>query len=251
MNLKRIAQKGILAVALSSLLPLGAQAETTPEFDWVEAYLTVQEAEVTAGPVETLDINSPYAIVSDCSESEFDSPLATRPNPVSPLDPVEVIIDDIINIGSKIWEIVTAGRPVVNVNMPTAYALPRGTQCWTELESWNPPKSQTFNVAYRNLLGMEVVNFSYRLVYTAGGSYNGAGEYLANVTVFPAEVDVAWGFTFDANVNVGQLVNLGTSSQPEAGMELAVDWKVSTVVKESRTVQNYFIRGNGAMTQLQ
>ena len=97
---------------------------------------------------------------------------------------------------------------------------------------------------------MTVVRFDYRVIYTAGGSYQGAGQYLANVTVFPAKVQVMWLFTFDAEVEVGQLINLGSRTDPEAGMEIAVRWKVKNPIISNQNTENYFVRGNGELTQL-
>jgi hypothetical protein len=235
--------------ALTVVMPL-AHAETpaTREQSWVDAYLTLQKPEVKAEPVETLHYSSPFAISKDCGGY---TPMAVDPGSlIGDLGVVDVVIDKIINIGSKLWNIVLANAPVTTLNMPTASALPQGTQCWVELENWQLPKSQMFHVTYKNLLGMQVVNFSYRLVYTAGGSYNGAGQYLANVTVFPAKVDVAWGFKFDADVSVGDIMNLGSKTDPEAGLQVDVQWKVNTPFNSHTSTNNYFIRGSGDVVQL-
>lgn len=154
--------------------------------------------------------------------------------------------NEIVAIGEKVWTIIEAGRPVVNVTTPPVVsALPRGLECWSDLDSWKAPKTKSYEVVYKNGFGMEVVKFRFRLHYTYGGGHKGTGQYLANVTVLPAELNVLWGFTFDANVEVNQALNLGTFDNPMAGLELNLKWKVSTVVKETQNSFHFFVQGDG------
>jgi hypothetical protein len=104
---------------------------------------------------------------------------------------------------------------------------------------------ETYEVAYKNLFGMEVVKFHFRLAYTYGGGRAGAGRYLANVSVLPAELNVLWGYTFNAEVQVMPAVNLGNVTSPVAGLEVNVVWQVKTVLKESDNSVHYFVRGDG------
>ena len=92
---------------------------------------------------------------------------------------------------------------------------------------------------------MEDVKFRFRLQYTYGGGHSGIGKYLANVTVMPAEVSVSWGYTFNADVQVLNAVNVGTSLSPVAGLELNLKWQVKTVLKESDNSFNFFVQGDG------
>lgn len=153
--------------------------------------------------------------------------------------------DQIVNIGQKVWEIVQAGKPVVHMETPVANALPKGLLCWTDLEHWQAPRTQTYEVIYQNGFGMEVVKFRFRLHYTYGGGKADRGQYLANVTVLPAELNVMWGYNFDAKVEVQPAVNLGTTENPIGGLELNVRWTVKTVVKESINSFHFFVQGNG------
>jgi hypothetical protein len=178
------------------------------------------------------------AIDSDCGSQ------GVLPMDLSSLG--EISWADIINIGQKVWAVVEANKPVVTVGkIPVAYALPRGLMCWNDLDSWQAPKVNSYEVTYKNGFGMEVVKFRFRLQYTYGGGLQGKGKYLANVTVAPAEISVVWGYTFDANVDVAQAVNLGTVDSPLAGLELNLKWKVKTVLKESDNSFNFFVQGDG------
>lgn len=156
----------------------------------------------------------------------------------------DITLEDIVNIGQEIWKIVEAGKPVVNVTKASANALPRGVTCWDELENWQRPKSVKYSASYRNGFGWEVVRFDFRLKYTAGGSHEGRGAYLTNVSVLP-DPDVLWGYDFKAEVKVDSIVNLGTKADPIAGMEISVNWIVKTIVKESQKTVSFFVDGHG------
>jgi hypothetical protein len=157
----------------------------------------------------------------------------------------DVSWDDIVNIGKKAWEIIEAGKPVSHIETPTANALPRGIQCWNNLEHWQAPKVQTYQVVYKNGFGMEVVRFNFRLQYTYGGGKAEKGQYLANVTILPSELNVSWGYNFDARVEVQPAVNVGTQENPIAGLELNLRWTVKTVLKTSENSFHFFVQGDG------
>lgn len=171
-------------------------------------------------------------------------------NEINPIDVIEVWVDKIINLGKKIFAVVKLGKPVVNIKTDVASALPGGIRCWTDLAGWNIPNSKTFRVTYKNGFGVNVVDYTYRITYTAGGHLNGMGKYLTNVTVQPANVSVAWGFNLDANAVISSVFNRGeTSRDPVAGMQLDVDWKVSTVVKHNQQMETYYIGGDDQLVE--
>ena len=150
----------------------------------------------------------------------------------------------------KVWAVVEENKPVVNIKEDRASALPEGAYNWRTLEGWATPKSRTYRVRYRNLYGMNVVNFAFRVIYTFGGSVNGVGKYLTNVTVVPAHLDVAWGYTFNAAVEVPYVTNAGTKTNPLAGMEVHLKWSVDTILKHNRMASSYYLRGDGLFKSL-
>lgn len=157
-----------------------------------------------------------------------------------------VSLEDIVMIGEQVWKIVEQNKPVVTFKAPVVHALPRGLSCWSDLEQWQPPKTRTFEVIYLNGFNMEAVKFRFRLHYTYGGGSQGKGRYLANVTVMPAELNVLWGYNFDAFVEAVDAVNLGTRESPLAGLELNMKWTVRTWAKESQSTFHFFVQGDGA-----
>jgi hypothetical protein len=223
----------------------------------IKSVLFVTAFTLCGGAAHAAEISGPWDIASvqltqideqvqpmDIAADENCDVQIMKPMDLSTLG--EIGWGDIINIGQKVWDIVKAGKPVVVVNQaPMASALPRGLTCWNQLDSWQAPKVSSYEVSYKNGFGMEAVKFRFRLQYTYGGGKNGKGKYLANVTVMPAEINVLWGYTFNAGIDVEQAVNLGTQDNPMAGLALNLKWTVSTVLKESDNSFHFFVQGDG------
>ncbi len=221
--------KKLSIVFAAIFLTIQAQALTQEE----QAYLTIDTVTIQEIPDE-----SPLL---DKIET-FDQ--------VSPIKKLEVEVDTIINIGKKIWVIVEAGRPVVNIELNTASAMPSGISNWQQLAGWKSPRSSIFRVSYSNLYGMNVVDFTYRVIFTYGGNFNGKGHYVTGATIVPSSLDVAWGFTFKAQVEIPTVINLGQVENPIGGIQMNVNWVVGSVLKQSQTRASYFVDGLGAFKQL-
>ncbi|HTL11156.1 MAG TPA: hypothetical protein VL588_01630 [Bdellovibrionota bacterium] len=197
----------------------------------MEQYLTVTRMTVRQVEPETLGDVDPRDLGSDVNEAN-------------------VILDQIINMGQKVWKIVEDNKPVVNVSWTPADALPTGVQGWTSLESWQPPRQVAYQVSYENGFGMDVVDFTYRLIYTPGGSFQGKGKYLTRIAALAKDLDVSWGYTFNATGTVPSVVNAGTSSSPLAAAEVLVDWSIDTALKHSQSSRSYYVRGDGLFLPL-
>ena len=226
-----------MRVVLFSLMvafTFAAQAEFDPK------YHTIDSVEVKELAVERLDYNDVQFNPDDCNV----------PGAAKNLGELSVLIDQIINIGQRIWTVVESNRPVSNFRSNSASAMPRGVNCWLDMHSWKMPESRTYEIAYKNLYGMKVVKFKYRIVYTYGGKYNDQGAYLAKVAVYPGQIDVSWGFTFNAEVQIPSVMNMGTTQSPVAGMQMHVKWSVDTVLQHKEQTESYFINGNGEFRQL-
>jgi hypothetical protein len=98
---------------------------------------------------------------------------------------------------------------------------------------------------------MNVVDFAYRVVFTAGGSLNGQGKYITNATIMPADMNVSWGFTFNANAEVPSVFNTGSSGQPVAGMQLLMKWSVDTVMSHIEQAETFYVGGDNTMKHLE
>jgi len=227
----------LLALTGGELVP--AMAGTAPKPD--SEYLTINSVEVMELPDPEADaFMGRFAWVDDCTSEGWYDPKASMDD-----------LNTIVAFGEKIWTIVEAGRPKVHIKTPVVHALPPSTKCWMNLENWQAPKSALWQIVYKNLYGIEVVKFKYRVLFNYGGGRNGLGKYVANATVIPAEVNVAWGFSFDAQVQVGRVLNVGTTKSPTAGLQMGVNWTVKTVLKETIRTDNVFLQGDGLMKKLE
>jgi hypothetical protein len=196
------------------------------------AQLPWEIGEVTVRQVSEQSLVAPDPSSADCG------------NFVTPKD-FGIGPSEIITIGEKLWDIVIAGKPKVNVVTPTVAALPAGTTCWADLAGWHPPKSQIYSVSYKNLMGIEVVHMNFRLQFAYGGSKNGTGKYLSGVTMLPADLSVIWGYDFNASVAADQAINMGTTADPIAGIGLTLKWAIKTPIDETDNSINFFVQGDG------
>lgn len=246
-----------MRMSIRSFFVTAAVLMTAPSaFSLDKAYFDVTQVQITEVKdlTSSVDTFAQAGLDGNCSAN---LPLTAKFSDdasfgsLNPLETIELIVDQIINIGKKIFNVVEAGRPVVNIKMDTANALPRGLTCWADLSGWNRPASKVFNVKYQNALGMTVVDFSYRLTYTAGGSADGVGKYITNATFQPANVYVAWGFKFDATAEIPSVFNTGSKADPVAGMQMMLDWKVTSPLAHIQQAESYFVSGTNELVQLE
>jgi len=159
-------------------------------------------------------------------------------------------IGAIVRIGKEIWKVIEKNKPVVNASIDFANILPKANPNWMELENWKAPQSRVYHVQYKNLYNMTVVDYSYRVLFTSGGTFNGKGKYLSHVTILPANLNVLWGYRFNSEVKIANIVNQGTTESPVAGAEMQVTWSVNTPLVSSQSSSSYFMNGNGYFNDL-
>jgi hypothetical protein len=162
------------------------------------------------------------------------------------------VLDSIVNLGEKIWKIINDNKPVVNVKVQYASALPEGIKSWTQMGGWQRPKGTIYELSAKNAYGMQVIKLRYQVLRTAGGSYKGTGKYLTAVTVEPLLIEAAWGYHFslDANVPDSTIVNVGTTEAPVAAMTAQLGWTIATAIKESQGKGIYYLQGDGAYQEI-
>lgn len=242
--------KAVSALFLGLALSVSAFATEKAYFEIKN--ITVKDS--TAQYAGYMDLFSQPGLSAECAAAgtrKLNATFAGVADSLNPLDVINVAVDQIINIGKKIWNVVEAGKPVVNLQMDTANALPLGVTCWNDLSGWSIPQSKVYTVNYTNGLGMNVVSFAYRVTFTAKGNVNGIGQYITNATFMPANVHVAWGYNFAANAEVPSVFNQGTKEAPIAGMQMNMKWNVSTPVVNNITSQSYFVSGDNTLKELE
>ncbi len=213
--------------------------------------MSVQEKYFTIGSVQVEELNQPDVhtmSIAPSSEALDDCAASQKPNVNGGnLKPnfEGIDLDQIISIGKKVWTIIEKNQPSVNLKLQKVDAIPLGIKDWSELECWQVPESKIYQMNYKNLYGINVVTVKLRVNYTHGGRVNGQGQFLSQVTILPAQVDVVWGFTLNGEVRVANVTNAGTRSNPVAAVQLDVNWSVKTYVKYSETTESFYVRGDG------
>ncbi len=263
----------VTALILGFLFSFASQAQSTthPNDFFKPTKTTVEELPVSASEYQEIikvmngnfhiscqpeDLNNAFATGSA-------SPLAPNVNAtgsLSPLDPFvdaakdvnaivdegEKITDGLINIGQKIWSIIKAGQAVVNINIgPSANALPKDVKCWDELENWKIPNVFRNVVKIENIYGYTLSEFQFDLIYTHGGTFNGTGKYLTHVQIFPSNVYAFWMQELNASVEIASLVNMGTTANPIAGMQVDVSWQFKNFLNEIQQSTSLFVTADG------
>lgn len=219
-------------------VPSHSALRKIPLSDQTFNHLTISSIEITDVTDEFYDSSYDY---------EYNiSPSSWISNPIdSTLDKVDLIVDKIINIGQKIWNVVEKGKPVANYSSVSANALPENATRWDQLETWNTPKSKVVKIVYKNVYGIEVIRFTYRIILLYGGSVGGVGKYIGYANVEPLEMTTAYMYTFNVKASVESVYNMGTKKNPLAGMILNINWTVETVLKKSTMTHTYSLDGLG------
>lgn len=157
----------------------------------------------------------------------------------------------IITIGKSLWEIVVSNKAVVNFSTDHASALPLGVDNVQLLSQWKGPKTRLYRIKYFNKFKTTVVDFTYRLIYSYDGSYKDRGQYIAHASVYPVNLSVKWGYTFNVNMIVPPSYNVGTEENPLAQMELHLNWILSNPMTHIQNTNSYFLKGDGDLLALE
>lgn len=174
---------------------------------------------------------------------------AFRPQ-LAPPDSVLGEIGDIINVGKQLWPIIQANHPVVNITTDVANAIPAAARSLSDLDQWQGTRLGDYEASFENMLGMNVVTMKYQVTFQYGGQYERHGRYVANATVVPQSITVAWGYHFDAFVKTLPPANIGTRDEPVATLPLLYTWKITTPLIESDGTAHFDLQGNGQLLDM-
>ncbi|MFA6584463.1 MAG: hypothetical protein WCS77_09215 [Elusimicrobiaceae bacterium] len=156
----------------------------------------------------------------------------------------------IINLAEKIFKIIADNKPIVNVTVNYANAVPKGMAHWTDLSGWEMPKAYGYAMVKKNLYHITVVNMKYQVIFTYGGNMDGKGKYLTGVTVQPISLDVAWAWNVNVRCEVpdSTIANVGTKENPIAAMQIVMYTSVDTILWHSEYRDIFYVRGDGQFT---
>ncbi len=225
------------------LLSVEKQAsQAVPQFTKYEADLAKQDPSYF-----TINPKSIRLQFIETKEEPDMSYVKLQEAPPKDLNSVLVTIDQIVNIASKVWNIIQANAPVVNIDTKYATAYPQGITSASQLAQWSRPKSYVYGFYAENLYGSVMVDCKYKMSFSYNGNYKGKGKYLTAVAVIPASVSVGWGYKFymSAAVPDSTIANVGTHLDPVAAMQMKLSWKMATVLKEVDGTSVYYVQGDG------
>lgn len=164
------------------------------------------------------------------------------------LDKVAIILDKFKVVGEKFYALLKAGEPVMNFKGGLWSVIPNEAKSVRELTGWNRPVMLGHEMIFRNGFGMKVMEVRYLVSALTGGSFNGKGSYLANVTVVPSHIVVQWGFRMDVDVVLADAFNMGTLEAPVTGLNFEVQVRPASVVTKILKSQIFTITGDGKLT---
>lgn len=247
------------ALVSTLLLPSISHAATSPS----QIPFTVENQEIATtldgDKNEITDETARYFTIQEVTVRELtesvwekeDKPLAQTTKEVGD---VVMLIDKIIAVGKKIWDIVSAGRPVVQTNMDLVISvLPQTAKegsAFFDMEGWDVPESKDFLVEFKNGFNSTVVSFVYTVFYQGGGTFEGAGKYLTGVNITATNVNVSWGFDFNAKSALVAISNHGSKANPEAGATLQVQYTVKNWMKHITATETVHVMGRGEIRKL-
>lgn len=152
----------------------------------------------------------------------------------------------------KAWDLVIEGKPVVNIEVKNASALPiMADYNWSMLTGWRAERIVKWPLRIKNLYGQTPVRMdtAVRLLY--GGSARGRGMYIASARVIPSNVEVWNGYNLDVSVNVPSVINVsGREDDPIAQITLEINYKLrshlgSITIKKSEWNEIFKVQGDG------
>jgi len=159
-------------------------------------------------------------------------------------------ISQIVSTGKTIWSIIQANKPTADVKTAELNALPAGVKSWHELENWAPPSTSLHQLTLINRMGMHVVDFEYRLMFSHSGQHHGAGKYLHGVSIHVASLTVRWGFHLTVDASVPSITNLGATANPIAHATVALRWTLTSPVQRWAGTIEFFVQGDGVWKKL-
>lgn len=159
---------------------------------------------------------------------------------------------DIVALGEAVYELVKKGRPTNVTEYAPISVVPRDPTTKEyidpfELEGFSFPVEKNFVTNIKDGTGSSAVTFSYKVLYSYGGSYNGKGRYLTNVIVVPGSVRTSFGWDFNATMKLSGIMNHGTKADPVAGIMITLKYQMNTWSSAFERNDTIHITGNGEL----
>lgn len=159
---------------------------------------------------------------------------------------------DIVALGEAIYELVKKGKPTNVTEYAPISVVPKDPATKEhvdpfDLEGFSMPQSRSFSVNIKNGWGREVVSFTYRVMYSYGGSYNGAGKYLTGVSIIPGSIKTSNGWQFNASMQLSGIMNHGSKADPVAGIMVTIKYQMNSMSDAFERNDTIHLTGRGEL----
>ncbi len=162
---------------------------------------------------------------------------------------------DMVALGEAIYELVKKGKPSNVTEYAPISVIPKDPMTKEhvdpfDMEGFSIPVSKNYTAKITNGLGKEVVSFTYQVIYSYGGSYNGTGKYLTGVSIIPGSVRTSYGWDFNATMKVSGIMNHGSRAEPVAGVLLTVKYQMNSRSNAFERNDTIHITGAGQLKSM-
>jgi hypothetical protein len=166
------------------------------------------------------------------------------------------VADQLIAIGTKVWDIIVSGKPNVELSWvkPISVLSTAGadqTDAFYQMEGWSMPVVKTFIVEAKNILGQVRGSFKYNIVYQHSGHVGGKGRYITGLFVNAREVIGKWGNSLSASSELMSISNIGSLNEPVAMVLMRLEYTYSSAFKRIKNSRLFTINGEGDFVKLQ
>lgn len=183
--------------------------------------------------------------------------LASRPSSSSkkttstkPNSKDTIKLSNIINTGKNSWPIILDNKPVVNINVDYATAIPAGIKDSMELQNFSNATFNSYEILAHNIYGMEILKIEYTTIHQYGGDYQGKGKYLTSISVIPTLIDIGWGMKVNFTTKTVSVSNVGTQTNPIASAIVDINIQISHLLKYTHIGAAIQFRGDSALVNI-
>ena len=165
----------------------------------------------------------------------------------------EAIPSGLMLLGESLWKMVIDGDFAADIQANVSHVLPVGAKNPLALSGWKTDPSPAVKSVFRDLLGGQIVELQYRILFHHSGRFRGHGHYLASITLIPESMDLKSLYRFDVRVSVLDPVNIGTDADPIAQTTVVVSQhlKDRLLGGEKIKTDEITLRGDGKWSVIQ
>jgi hypothetical protein len=167
-----------------------------------------------------------------------------------PINPGGFDFSSIFAIGNKIWDFIITNKPNAEYKTLRASVLPGGATSWSQLKGWSKPVAKVYRVEFKNIIGKSAGGFDYRIVFIYGGSHEGKGKFIGQISFAPLNINLKTDRQLNVKGELLEPLNFGTEEDPIAGVQLLITWHSNTTLRYNMNSIEYFLYGTGEIQDI-